>query len=124
NIRVTLVEPGPIKTEFGEVAVGTLEKHRSSESPYAASYARADWFKQFSDRTAVGPERVTRVMERIISKRRPPARYVVPFSSNSALWLAAVLPQRIYDTFMRWAVGLGRKQLPAHRQPQLGAHAS
>lgn len=127
NIKVVLIEPGPIRTEFGDVAIGALQKHRASDSPYAASYARADWFKSFSDKQSVGPERVTRVMERVISTNRPAARYVVPFSSRMALWLAAVLPQRIYDFFMRWATGLNRPQLPPRghvdRPPQLGAHA-
>jgi NAD(P)-dependent dehydrogenase (short-subunit alcohol dehydrogenase family) len=123
NIKVVLIEPGPIRTEFGDVAVGTLEKHRSPESPYAAPYARADWFKQFSDKRSVSPERVTRVMERAVLSERPAARYVVPFSSRLALWLAAMLPQRIYDGFMRWATGLNRR-LPAPPAPtQLGAHA-
>jgi short-subunit dehydrogenase len=121
NIKVVLVEPGPIRTEFGEVAVSTLEKHRSSDSPYADGYARADWFKQFSDKQAVGPEHVTRVIARAIEKRNPAARYVVPFSSRMALWLAALLPLRIYDAVMRWAVGLHRLQLPSAERPQLSA---
>jgi NAD(P)-dependent dehydrogenase (short-subunit alcohol dehydrogenase family) len=123
GIKVVLIEPGPIRTEFGDVAVSTL--HRSSESPYAAGYARADWFKQFSDKQAVGPEKVTRVMERAISTSRPAARYVVPFTSRLALWLAAVVPQRLYDAMMRWATGLHRPRLSvAGSRPQLGAHAS
>ncbi len=123
NIKVVVIEPGPIRTEFGDVAVSTLEKHRSSSSPYAASYARADWFKQLSDKQSVGPERVSRVMERAISTSRPAARYVVPFSSRFALWAAALLPQRLYDAVMRWATRLGKPQLPGRRdRPQLGAH--
>jgi NAD(P)-dependent dehydrogenase (short-subunit alcohol dehydrogenase family) len=125
NIRVVLIEPGPIATEFGDVAFHALEKHRSNDSPYAAGYARADWFKRFSDKQAVPPERVSRVMERAIASRRPAARYVVPFSSRLALWLAAVLPTRVYDGFMRWAVGLSRPQLPPPRRtPELPVHTA
>jgi short-subunit dehydrogenase len=124
NIKVVLIEPGPIATEFGDVAIGALQTHRNDDSPYAAAYARADWFKSFSDKQAVGPEHVTRVMERAISTRRPAARYVVPFSSRMALWMAAILPTRIYDAFMRWATGLNRRRLSAASEtPRLGAHA-
>src|SRR5438132_13558805 len=70
NIKVVLIEPGPIRTEFGDIAIGALAKHRDADSPYAAGYARADWFKSFSDKQAVGPEKVTRVMERAISTNR------------------------------------------------------
>jgi short-subunit dehydrogenase len=124
NIKVVLIEPGPIATEFGDVAIGGLQAHRNDDSPYSAAYARADWFKSFSDKQAVGPEHVTRVMERAISTSRPAARYVVPFSSRMALWLAAVLPTRLYDAFMRWATGLNRRRLAAASEtPRLGAHA-
>jgi short-subunit dehydrogenase len=128
GIKVVLIEPGPIRTEFGDVAIRTLEKYRTptpiGDSRYAAGYARADWFKQFSDKQAVGPERVTQVMERAISTSRPAARYVVPFSSRLALWMASVVPQRLYDAIMRWATGLCRPRLAAHRsRPQLGVHA-
>ncbi len=112
KIRVVVIEPGPIKSEFGEIAIGSLQHHKSADSPYAGGYARADWFKSFSDRQSVGPEHVSRAMERAINSRRPRARYVVPFSSNLPLWLAAVTPTRLYDFIMRWATGLLRPQLP------------
>lgn len=112
NIRVVVIEPGPIRSEFGDVAFATLQKHQSADSPYAGGYARGEWFKKLSERQSVGPEHVSRAMEHAILSRRPRARYVVPFSSNLPLWLAAITPTRIYDAIMRWATGLHRPQLP------------
>ena len=62
-------------------------------------------------------------MEHAVNSRRPRARYVVPFSSNLPIWLAAITPTRIYDAIMRWATGLNRPQLPPATQKSLPARA-
>jgi short-subunit dehydrogenase len=125
GIDVVLVEPGPIRSEFGDRAVAALETHRRSDSPYAAAYARVDAVKQLSDRQSVGPEHVARVMARAIDARRPHARYVVPFRSRVVLWLAAITPTPLLDAIMRALSGLRRRRLAGGApRPALPASAS
>jgi NAD(P)-dependent dehydrogenase (short-subunit alcohol dehydrogenase family) len=112
GIQVSLIEPGPIHTEFGERASTQLEKYRANaESPYANVYARAEEIKLRAAENAVGPEAVGKVVLRAIEARRPAARYVVPFSARVFVALAEWMPTRLFDWAMRQFIGLTPKQL-------------
>jgi NAD(P)-dependent dehydrogenase (short-subunit alcohol dehydrogenase family) len=111
GIDVVVIEPGPIRTEFAERAVATVEKYRSDASPYAPIYARTDEIKRLADGRSVGPEHITRVMARAIDARRPSARYVAPFSSRLMLALFLRLPTRWLDGILRRVLGLTRSRV-------------
>ncbi|MBI4954123.1 MAG: SDR family oxidoreductase [Myxococcales bacterium] len=122
GIQVSLVEPGPIKTEFADRTMSAIARYRDPSSPYAPVYARAEELRALTDRQAVGPEVVSRAIEKAATRRRPAARYVVPFSSRFALWLAALLPTRALDWVLARFAGLGPSRLEA--RPALPAPAS
>jgi len=111
GIKISLIEPGPIATEFAERSLGHVNRYKNDGSPYAAVYARADKLKAISDKQAVGPHRVSRVIERAATSWRPALRYVVPWSSAVMLWVLRRLPARAVDFIMRKFVGLGPKML-------------
>jgi NAD(P)-dependent dehydrogenase (short-subunit alcohol dehydrogenase family) len=111
GVRVVLIEPGPIKTEFGERALAGVARVQQQESPYAPIYARAMAIKEWAERRAASPAAVTRVMARAIRSRRPAARYVAPFGSRLAVLLMAWVPARISDWAMTRALGLTRRGL-------------
>src|SRR5579883_1621930 len=106
NVRVVLIEPGPIESEFGNRLVAEVEKYRRQDSPYAPIYARIDAMKSRANAFAAPPDCVTRAIEQAIVGRWPRARYVMPFSTRLGVWLSAFVPTFVLDAVMKRAIGL------------------
>jgi NAD(P)-dependent dehydrogenase (short-subunit alcohol dehydrogenase family) len=113
GIEVSIVEPGPIRTEFNDRAMATIDPAALGESPYAPAVARADRLREQFEAQAAGPEVTTKAIVHAALARRPRVRYVVPFTSSLLLAVVAMLPTRWVDIVMRVAAGLTRKQLLA-----------
>jgi NAD(P)-dependent dehydrogenase (short-subunit alcohol dehydrogenase family) len=107
GVRVSIVEPGIIRTKFGETAVATVTEH-GGDGPYAVLS------KSVADRTAgayegpmammsAGPESVARVIERAIKRRSPRPRYRVTAGGRMILVTRASLTDRAWDRMMRLA---------------------
>jgi NAD(P)-dependent dehydrogenase (short-subunit alcohol dehydrogenase family) len=104
GVKVILIEPGLIRTQFGEAAVGSLGGIED-DGPYASFNARvaamtAGAYQGPMARLGAGPEAVARTIERAISKRRPKARYPVTASARLMLAQRALLPDRAWDALM------------------------
>ncbi|MCA1834143.1 MAG: oxidoreductase [Actinomycetota bacterium] len=105
GIAVILVEPGLVKTAFGETAVGTMGALHE-DGPYAAFNAALE--KQVSGaysgpmaKLARSPETIAKVIERAIGSRHPRARYRVTPTGRAMIALRSVMPDRIFDFFLR-----------------------
>lgn len=120
GVRVVLIEPGPISTEFSGTGMGTFDSYKDGESIYAPIHGRADAMRAKSDKLAKGPDVVVRAMDRAIRSRRPKARYVMPFTSRLFLFFARLVPTRLFDAMLAKAVGLTRKNF-AHVRPSTKA---
>jgi short-subunit dehydrogenase len=126
GVKVVLVEPGLIATNFSERSMTELSKYRKMDSPYTTVFERAEEIRQQSDRRAVPPIHISRAIEKAIRARRPRARYVAPFSAKLLLGLVAILPTRWMDAIVVKALGLDRRSLglgaaKAPSSPQLRA---
>lgn len=121
GIRVVLVEPGPIRTEFNRTSIASLHRYGSAESPYAALYPRVDKIIQTASAQAASPATISRLIHRAVSARRPHARYVGPLTSRVALFLSKFVPTCLLDFGMRQVFGLTarhiRKLPQARRAP-------
>jgi short-subunit dehydrogenase len=104
GVRVVVVEPGPVRSSFADRAMASLP--RNAETRYASAYARADRLRARTDRHAVDPEEVARVVRRAIAARRPRARYVVPAWFELLLALAKLVPTRWLDRLFQRSFGL------------------
>ena len=106
GIDVIVIEPGPIKTQFGDTAINSIGAARANESPYArfndilASKVR-EAYEGPMGRLAAGPEAVAKVSEQAITVRRPRTRYVVTGAARFLLGLRRILPDRAFDAFLR-----------------------
>jgi NAD(P)-dependent dehydrogenase (short-subunit alcohol dehydrogenase family) len=98
GISVVVIEPGPIATAFGQTAMGHVKKY--SGTAYTKSVEKAEQIQAQFEKRAAPPEKVAKQIARISRMRRPGARYASPFYNGSVFWLAAILPQRVWD----WAV--------------------
>jgi short-subunit dehydrogenase len=113
GIHVTLVEPGPIRSQFSETAFGSLPE-KTEASLYAASYELAGGIRTATDRGSFGPQHVARAVRRAIGSRSPRARYVAPWFLAIPLALMPFVPTRLLDAVFRRAFGLHRTS-PARR---------
>src|SRR5207302_10338728 len=109
GIDVIVIEPGLVRTRFGESAIGTIGETGTGTpgtGPYDAFNANLmatihGAYAGPMSRLAVGPERVGRTIERAISARRSRTRYVVPATVRGLLLLRRVLPDRGFDAVLR-----------------------
>jgi NAD(P)-dependent dehydrogenase (short-subunit alcohol dehydrogenase family) len=105
GIDVILIEPGLIRTRFGETAVGSMDA-AESEGPYgefnaAVAKATAGVYEGPMARLGAGPEAVARKIEHAISARRPRTRYPVTASARVLLGQRRLMPDRAWDAMMR-----------------------
>lgn len=119
GVGVAIVEPGPIKTEFGDRAVASVRTLADAASPYAPIYARVDEIKAFTDKQEASPVVVSRAIEKAITSRRPRPRYVVPFTSQLMVLFARILPASWLDLLVRQIGGLTPRGLKLAERPAL-----
>jgi NAD(P)-dependent dehydrogenase (short-subunit alcohol dehydrogenase family) len=107
GIDVVTIEPGLIRTEFGETAVGSLAAPQSNGGPYgefhaAVGKATAEAYESGPlSKLGAGPDAVARTIERAIKSRRPRARYRVTASAKLLLTQRRLMPDRAWDAFLR-----------------------
>jgi short-subunit dehydrogenase len=126
GIDVVLIEPGPVKTPWNDVAAASLstatpasdgspggsEDGAAAEGdPYAmykaavgASFGRAQagLFGRFGSTS----EDIAKVITQAVTARRPHARYLINPVAKSLVAMNQVLPARLYDSIVRHQYGL------------------
>lgn len=101
GVRVVLIEPGPIATNFGEASV----RPENPDSPYAPFTRRLAASKRASDMWQRSPDVVARVILRAIHARHPRARYTVTLSARAGALGRRIMPDRFMDVIFRRAIG-------------------
>jgi len=95
GVDVVLIEPGLVRTRFGETAAGSIGGRQTPYSDFNRSVRNqtlAAYEGGAMSRFAVGPERVARVIEKAISSRRPRARYRVTLGARAVIVARRLLP--------------------------------
>ena len=87
GVDVIVIEPGLIRTQFGEAAVNSIESGTTGNGPYAEFNAAvaattAGAYDGPLAKLGGGPETVARKIEKAISRRRPRTRYPVTPSAR------------------------------------------
>ena len=107
GVDVVVIEPGLIRTSFGDAAVGSITESVPADGPYADFNARvAAATKEAYEEGPMaklggGPETVARAVEKAITARRPRSRYKVTPSAHMILATRRLLPDRGWDAFLR-----------------------
>ena len=105
GIDVIVIQPGPIKTAFGDTAVGSIAM--PPNSPYASFNVVLE--KQIREayeggpmaRFAAPPKAVAEAIEKAITAKNPKTRYKVTLAARVLMALRQILPDRAFDTFLR-----------------------
>ena len=134
GIDVVLIEPGPVKTPWNDVAAASLSTAMSTGAgggpgdgdgdngphgsaadgdPYAtykaavgASFGRTQ--AGLVGRFGSTSEDIAKVITQAVTARRPRARYLINPVAKSLVAMNQVLPARAYDSMMRRQYGLPR----------------
>jgi NAD(P)-dependent dehydrogenase (short-subunit alcohol dehydrogenase family) len=105
GVDVVIIQPGLIRTEFGETAAGEVEQ--APTGPYGhfnetvARTTREVYEHGPLARLGAGPEAVAKTIERAITTRRPKIRYRVTPSARVLVGQRAVMTDRMWDAMMR-----------------------
>jgi NAD(P)-dependent dehydrogenase (short-subunit alcohol dehydrogenase family) len=105
GVRVTVVEPGLIRTRFADAATGSMDR-TAADGPYArfnagvAKAVRDNYERGPFLRLGGGPETVAATIERAITADRPRARYAVTPSAHLFIGLRRLLPDRAWDALV------------------------
>jgi short-subunit dehydrogenase len=117
GVRVVLIEPGTIRSEFAARTMGEVEAARGPATRYAAVYERAAAMQARFAQVAADPIHVTRAIVRAVEARRPAARYVAPRRFLALIALVRLLPTCLVDAAMRRGFGLTAANLPRGGAP-------
>ena len=107
GIDVVLIEPGPIRTDWGIIAARNLVQssagtaYEEQASPWATTI---DW--AYRSHLFTGPQVITNAICRAVNSRRPRVRYCRGRAAGLILLLHSVMPARCWDAIMRRAARL------------------
>lgn len=109
NIKVILVEPGPIATEFAKVARdSSLDKLKNTSSPYSPYYKGLLKTPHFQRRVFWGPSTVGEAIVDACENPKPRVRYPVHFVAWMTPFLAKILPNSVMDKILAKRNGFDR----------------
>jgi NAD(P)-dependent dehydrogenase (short-subunit alcohol dehydrogenase family) len=101
GVRVTLIQPGFIGTEFSNTADSVSSDVFENAGPYAPylldSRRRLDRLR----RAAGTPDHIAALVEKALASDTPHARYSGPFQAKLMLFLRWALPARVLEHAMR-----------------------
>jgi NAD(P)-dependent dehydrogenase (short-subunit alcohol dehydrogenase family) len=106
GIDVIIIEPGPIKTEFGDTAIARVAALGGSDSPYkefltVLQRQIRDAYEGPMGRLAGSADDVAKVIETAITASRPRPRYVITFAARFMMGLRRWAGDRGFDAIMR-----------------------
>lgn len=109
NIKVSVIEPGPVSTNFFEVAADGVEKAVAAphDTPYRAAFEKLKGLEKLTSSRAWTSERVADVIVRSLNATHPRPRYVAASNGKLLLFLMTkLLPTRLVDIFWQRFYGI------------------
>lgn len=103
-VKVSLIEPGPILTDFRKNSLLAFEKHIDIDNSRHSKSYKSTLKRLKKDGAAVpftlGPEAVTQKLIRSLESSRPKARYYVTFPTYLMGYLKRILSTKLLDRFL------------------------
>lgn len=104
GVKVSIIEPGAIKTEFGSVAEDKASD-RTQLEPYRQLTARYQEMAKSANESAADPYEVAKVIGEAVTAKHPSPRYAVPGQAKVIILTKRLLGDRIFDWFMARRLG-------------------
>ncbi|MGB2886484.1 MAG: oxidoreductase [Candidatus Acidiferrales bacterium] len=99
GIDVIVIEPGAIRTEWGQIALDTLQQ-ASGHTAYGPQAKEKRALFLAAAGSASDPDVVAREIVKAIQATRPKTRYVVGAHAKPLVFMSTFLPDRFNDWFM------------------------
>ena len=103
GIQAVLIEPGLIRTHFGDTAADAVDVAGDAYAEFNRGVAEATR-RIYEDgpaaRLGAGPEAVAAVVERVLRARRPRPRYTVTASAKLLIAQRRLMSDRMWDRIM------------------------
>ena len=109
NIKVSVIEPGPVITEFFEVVREKVDQNikEPENSPYEAAFVKIKAIEDQVSMLGWTPEKVAQVIVRSLVDPNPSPRYVAATGGEIMLFLMTkVLPTWAKDAFWKRFYGI------------------
>jgi short-subunit dehydrogenase len=100
GIRVVVIEPGFVLTEFNEAAEAVSRSVVQDPGPYGPRVARSGQRLKAAKRLAARPEDIADLVVTALASPRPRTRYAAPLHARIALVARRALPQRLLDRLL------------------------
>ena len=102
GIKVCLIEPGGIKTDWGIIAADNLEASSKETAYQNAGLSMARLLRKgYTSNLLSNPRRIAKAIARSVNAKKPRIRYRLGAGSGLIVFLHAVLPARWWDWIMR-----------------------
>ncbi len=100
GIKVVLIEPGAMATEFLDVALKQIE---TVDHPQQYKENVSNFVKAFKGKysKSPGPEKVVKAILKVVNSANPKARYPVGSDCKTAMFAHSLLPTKAIDSIMR-----------------------
>lgn len=104
GIKVILIEPGGIKTDWGHIAADHLAESAKG-GPYEeqAKKTAEGMHKQYSGKMMSDPKVVSNAISKAVNNKNPKTRYLIGFGAKPLVFAHAVLPTKTFDWMMKRA---------------------
>ena len=122
NIKVSVVEPGPVSTNFFIAAAQAVEETvaKPEDTPYRAAFEKLKGLEKQTSSRAWTSERVAEVILQALTDRNPSPRYIAATGGKFLLFMMTkVLPTRIVDKFWQrfYGINLVAKEWQTRGEP-------
>ena len=110
GVRVSLVQPGPVQSSFGDTAIATIGAAEDGAGGAGGDYA--DFNSELSERYAaaysgspsdlsVSVDDVAKVVLRAVRSEHPRARYAVGMIAKTLITTRRLVPDPVWDRFIK-----------------------
>jgi short-subunit dehydrogenase len=121
NINVSVVEPGPVKTNFVQVAQEQVTQVIADplKTPYRAAFQKLEQLDQQISRNAWTSEQVAVVILKALNDRHPKPRYMAATGGNFLVFMMTkLLPTRLVDLFWQRFYGIDQVEREWRDRPK------
>ena len=102
GVKVCLIEPGGIKTDWGIIAADNLEASSEGTDYETSGLKMARLLRRgYTSNLLSNPKRVAKAIARAVNAKKPRIRYRLGAGSGLIVFLHSVLPARWWDWMMR-----------------------
>jgi len=104
GIKVSLIEPGGIKTPWGNIAADHLAESAKGGAYEAKAIKAAEGVRrQYAGNMMSNPKVISKAISHAVNSCSPKTRYLIGFGAKPIVFLHAILPARCFDWLMMHA---------------------